>query len=85
MTDEFAVIDTLLDQIAVPFRIRVKPEGVNQWAGPYMPKDIPNDPWGVAYVYRYPGEHGDEPDIISYGADHQAGGEGEAADVASWK
>ncbi len=65
--------------------LRVKPEGVNQWNGPYMPKDAPPDPWGTAYVYRYPGEHGDEPDIISYGADHQAGGEGMNADIVSWK
>ena len=34
------------------------------------------DPWGRPYVYKYPGEHGDEPDIISYGADGQPGGEG---------
>ena len=24
--------------------LRVKPEDVNQWAGPYMPKDIPKIP-----------------------------------------
>jgi len=28
---------------------------------------------------------GEEPDIISYGADGQAGGEGMAADIVSWK
>ena len=65
--------------------LRVKPEGVNLWGGPYMPKDIPKDPWGHDYVYRFPGEHGDEPDIISYGADGQAGGDGINADIASWK
>jgi hypothetical protein len=32
------------------------------------------DPWGHAYIYKFPGDHGDEPDIISYGADGQPGG-----------
>ena len=65
--------------------LRVKPEGVNLWAGPYMHKEIPKDPWGHDYVYRFPGEHGDLPDLISYGADGQAGGEGINADILSWK
>ena len=65
--------------------LRVKPQDVNQWAGPYLPQDIPVDPWGRAYVYKYPGEHGDEPDIICYGADGQPGGEGLNADIVSWK
>ncbi len=65
--------------------LRVKPADVNQWAGPYMPQDIPKDPWGHDYVYRYPGEHGDEPDILSLGLDGQPGGEGLNADIVSWK
>jgi len=65
--------------------LRIKPEDVTQWNGPYLAKDIPLDPWGRPYLYRYPGEHGDEPDIISYGADGQAGGEGINADICSWK
>ena len=65
--------------------LRVKPPDVNQWAGPYMPKEIPLDPWGHPYVYKYPGEHGDEPDIICYGADGQSGGDGLNADIVSWK
>ncbi len=64
--------------------LRVKPEGVDQWAGPYLPKDVPLDPWGHPYLYKYPGEHGDEPDIISLGADGQPGGEGNNADIVSW-
>lgn len=59
--------------------------GVNQWQGPYLPQDIPTDPWGRAYVYKYPGEHGDEPDIICYGADGQPGGTEINEDVVSWK
>ena len=65
--------------------LRVKPADVNQWAGPYMPKDIPNDPWGRPYAYKYPGDHGDEPDIVCLGADGQTGGEGLNADITSWK
>jgi general secretion pathway protein G len=65
--------------------LRTKPANVNQWDGPYLRKEIPVDPWGHAYVYKFPGEHGDEPDIISYGSDGQAGGDGLNADIVSWK
>jgi|SRR5579871_170022 len=65
--------------------LRVKPANLDQWQGPYLPKDIPLDPWGHPYVYKYPGEHGDEPDIICYGADGQPGGDGFNADIVSWK
>ena len=65
--------------------LRLKPGDVANWNGPYLPKDVPLDPWGHPYIYKFPGEHGDEPDIISYGLDGQPGGEGENADVVSWK
>ena len=65
--------------------LRVKPEGVNGWQGPYLPQEVPTDPWGRPYVYKYPGEHGDEPDIISYGADGQPGGTDMKEDIVSWK
>jgi general secretion pathway protein G len=58
--------------------------GVDNWDGPYLKKEVPTDPWGHAYVYRSPGEHG-EYDVISYGADGAPGGEGEDADVVSWQ
>jgi general secretion pathway protein G len=64
--------------------LRTNPGDPN-WRGPYLPQDIPRDPWGADYIYKYPGEHGDEPDIASYGADRQPGGEGIYADVVSWK
>jgi general secretion pathway protein G len=64
--------------------LRVKPEDSAQWAGPYLPQDAPMDPWGHPYLYKFPGEHGDEPDIISLGADGQPGGEGVNADIVSW-
>ena len=64
--------------------LRGKPSDVDNWDGPYLPKEIPKDPWGNPYEYRHPGEHGDY-DIISYGADGQPGGEDEDADVVNWK
>jgi len=64
--------------------LREQPSGVENWNGPYLPKKIPQDPWGNDYHYKYPGEHGDY-DLYSYGADGEAGGDGEDADVSSWE
>jgi general secretion pathway protein G len=64
--------------------LRVKPAGVENWKGPYLPKEIPLDPWGHPYRYRSPGEHGDY-DLYSLGADNAEGGEGENQDIVSWK
>lgn len=60
-----------------------KPQNLEKWAGPYLKKAVPADPWGARYVYRSPGEHGDY-DLSSFGSDGQPGGTGEAADVSSW-
>jgi general secretion pathway protein G len=65
--------------------LRTAPEGVANWQGPYVQQDITPDPWGHPYLYKFPGEHGDEPDLISYGADGQPGGDGNNADIVSWK
>lgn len=64
--------------------LREKPEDSENWDGPYLAKEVPLDPWGNAYVYICPGEHG-EYDIISLGADKNPGGEGEDMDIVSWK
>lgn len=64
--------------------LRVRPDNVPNWAGPYLAKDVPLDAWGRPFLYKYPGEHGEEPDIISLGADGQPGGEGNDADIVSW-
>lgn len=60
-----------------------RPNDEPKWDGPYLKKDVPLDPWGKAYVYKQPGEHGDL-DLYSYGKDGQAGGSGEAADITNW-
>jgi len=82
--------------------LRTRPEGVDQWQGPYAAHDIPADPWGHPYGYTFPGQHCaadanapdtqnqtehvcEEPDIVSFGADGQPGGDGINGDIVSWK
>ena len=64
--------------------LRVDHGGIRNWDGPYLVKNVPMDPWGNAYVYRYPGEHGDF-DILSLGADDEQGGEDANLDIVSWQ
>ena len=59
-----------------------KPAAEPKWAGPYLRKAVPLDPWGKPYVYKAPGEKGDF-DLVSYGKDGQPGGSGEAADISN--
>ncbi|MBA1242471.1 type II secretion system major pseudopilin GspG [Pseudomonas japonica] len=67
-----------LDQLAH------KPANARQWAGPYAkPSDLV-DPFGHRFGYRYPGEHGSF-DLIFYGQDGAAGGEGYNADLGNWE
>ena len=61
-----------------------RPPNEPKWSGPYLSKAVPPDPWGNAYVYKAPGEHGDY-DLISLGKDGQPGGKDEAADITSWQ
>ena len=59
--------------------LRVKPEGVKNWDGPYLAKDVPADPWDASYIYKLPGK--DDPyALYSLGGDAAAGGEGEEQD-----
>ena len=52
--------------------------------GGYLTKrKVPQDPWGNDFIYLSPGSHGDF-DIISYGGDGQAGGEGDERDITNW-
>jgi general secretion pathway protein G len=52
------------------------------WKG-YIEK-LPNDPWGKPYQYLNPGIKSDI-DVMSFGADGVAGGEGKNADIGSWQ
>ena len=60
-----------------------KPSGnpvPNNWkAGGYLEK-MPKDPWGNDYLFLNPGVKRDI-DVMSYGADGQAGGESYDADI----
>lgn len=64
--------------------LRTQPGGIERWDGPYLKKDVPADPWGKPYVYKSPGDHGPF-DILSYGADGTAGGDGDNRDITSWE
>ena len=59
------------------------PSNEPAWAGPYLKKGVPADPWGRPYVYTQPGSHADF-DLLSYGKDGRAGGSGEDADITNW-
>ena len=60
-----------------------RPGDEAKWAGPYLRKSVPLDPWGKPYLYRFPGEHGDF-DVVSLGRDGQPGGSGEDQDIVNW-
>jgi general secretion pathway protein G len=61
--------------------LRVSKEA--NWDGPYIPKDIPADPWGNQYTYLVPGANGGEYSLGSYGKDGKAGGTGENEDLSA--
>jgi len=46
---------------------------------------LPKDAWGNEFIYLSKGVHGGDFDIMSYGADGQAGGSGFDADVGNWE
>ncbi|GHV77501.1 type II secretion system protein GspG [Spirochaetia bacterium] len=56
-----------------------------QWNGPYLDRQLPDDPWGTAYRYKNPGDKNLPFTIISYGPDGQEGGDGQNADIYSWE
>jgi general secretion pathway protein G len=54
------------------------------WRGPYLKKDIPQDPWGRPYLYASPAlEDPDGYGLKSLGRDGLPGGEREDRDVGS--
>jgi general secretion pathway protein G len=64
--------------------LNTAPQGEQNWAGPYLSKDVPLDPWGNPYVYAQPGTHNNDYDLTSYGKDGRPGGTGENADLGNW-
>lgn len=80
------------DNFAIPTQrqglsaLVAKPDaGAKNWReGGYLDSaSLPRDPWGNDYVYFAPGRHGEQFEIVSFGADGQPGGEGEAGDISS--
>ncbi|HEX4684757.1 MAG TPA: type II secretion system major pseudopilin GspG [Gemmatimonadaceae bacterium] len=56
------------------------------WRGPYLRKPVPPDPWQRPYIYLFPGQQNvNGYDLLSYGLDGKPGGDGEDADITSWK
>jgi general secretion pathway protein G len=62
-----------------------RPGGETGWNGPYLRTgSVPNDPWGHAYKYRSPSEHGPY-EIVSLGSSGREGGTGTAVAIKSWE
>lgn len=59
------------------------PADATGWAGPYLKKAVPTDPWGRPFVYKEPGEHSDF-DLMTLGKDNAPGGNAENMDVTNW-
>lgn len=59
-----------------------EPQPRNYKQGGYLSR-LPVDPWGGNYQFLSPGING-EVDVMSFGADGKAGGEGVNADIGSW-
>jgi len=55
-------------------------ENASGWKGPYLKKK-PRDPWGNPYVYKFPGTHGNDYDLLSHG---KGGTEGGGDDITNW-
>jgi general secretion pathway protein G len=53
------------------------------WSGPYLYKQIPDDPWGNPYEYSTDTSDGIPYIIRSFGADGREGGEANDADITS--
>lgn len=61
-----------------------RPADEAKWAGPYLSKAVPSDPWGHSYIYRYPGDAGHDYELMTLGKDGQPGGTGDNADISIW-
>lgn len=53
------------------------------WDGPYLPKDLPADPWGNPYFYSKTDNKNKPFELLSYGADGKSGGEDDNADIVN--
>lgn len=51
------------------------PGGLTTWKHPYISKVPKADPWGQPYIYRCPGNNGQDYDLVSGGPDKHEGGD----------
>jgi len=77
----YPTTDQGLEALVTPPAGLARPERYRD--GGYI-KRLPDDPWGNAYQYVTPGEHG-SIDIFSFGADGRTGGSDLNADIGNWK
>ncbi len=60
------------------------PPNTTSWDGPYVEKqENLIDPWGHAYLYRFPGEHGSF-DVYTLGPDPKSGAATHAQEIGNW-
>lgn len=58
------------------------PANLTTWQGPYLNNTDFKDPWGNAYIYRYPGQKNTQGyDLYSVGPDQA---EGSDDDITNW-
>ncbi|MDY7011370.1 MAG: type II secretion system major pseudopilin GspG [Planctomycetota bacterium] len=55
-----------------------------KWNAPTLKAKDLVDPWDRRFIYKVPGDHGPY-DLYSLGADGEAGGEKENADINNWE
>jgi len=71
-----------LDMGGYPNNLNELVQSQNQaWDGPYLPKNVPADPWGTPYFYVSPRPNGKPFELTSFGSDKQLGGDEDDADI----
>jgi general secretion pathway protein G len=61
-----------------------RPGNAANWTGPYAKEADVKDPFGHAFQYKSPGDHGDF-DIVFLGKDGAPGGDGLNKDKGNWE
>lgn len=61
-----------------------RPGSARNWNGPYARESDLKDPFGNAFQYKSPGDHGDF-DLVFLGRDGQSGGSELNADYGNWQ
>ncbi len=72
-----------LDTGAVPTSLNdLRNSSAPGWDGPYLPRDVPVDPWGNPYAYSASSDDPVKPFLLrSYGKDGRPGGDGDNEDI----